>query len=505
MRIIPSDQKYLPAARRKLVMGGKMLNICETNKARTRTHIFRDSTSVVVSRCGVIRATLVVLLSCVCAIPRHAQAASTACDSARANIGSLQAKVAQDQEAIRRLGFSQQAANTQEWQNLSEEARVQLMSDAVGGLLAAAQKANSWAGSLGPPTANKAISRLRSAGINNDLLNQAIRQLGATPGKPAVAAEIKDFLNGISITKDSAMLAAAPMDREAKLTALSDVLSYFETNPTLALLAADLATTTSLIYYGYVQHKGSAVVDQLTNLSEADLRSLKRLSAQLTNDVKALNTLKLASANCAGDTLAANRPSSGEWIGTITYKRTQFGASACEPGQPRTEPDPAGNYTCKLDPVMGSCSSRLGSCFMVGWVPLEPMTYTGPVRVEVGRIGNPYNIRTYVTFLDNVARLQGAMAAHEPDYIVNLGKGSIADIGDSHDKCERRLVSSSCRLITNESVNQAGDRIYTEEQGSVQVTASTFRREVQTTRFATLRGAMTPVLIINEVISVQKP
>ena len=145
-------------------------------------------------------------------------------------------------------GFAKTVDDINEWQKLDQKARTAKMYDTLGLLLASAQSGSAVVGSLTPPQANTAISRLRAAGINSASLNRAIRKLAGTAGKPPVAEDINNFLIGLTVTKDASSLVDSPVTRESKLTALSAVLGYFEADPTLGLLAADLTFTTSSMY-----------------------------------------------------------------------------------------------------------------------------------------------------------------------------------------------------------------------------------------------------------------
>lgn len=236
-----------------------------------------------------------------------AQGPAGGCEGAQAQVRLLQANVGRDQRTIRSLGFEKTATDIEEWQKLTENAKAHLMSDAFDLLLASARKSISAAGSLSPPSASRAISRLRGAGINSGPLNQVIREIAGTPSKPIVTKDMIDFLDAVGKVKEGVSLAATANDQESRLEALSTVLGWFQTNPTLALLAADLTFTTSSIYNNAARRVGQDQIDQLTRLNERGLKSVKLLSEKLRTDVAKLNAAKqqsMKSCNTTADCLA---------------------------------------------------------------------------------------------------------------------------------------------------------------------------------------------------------
>jgi hypothetical protein len=245
----------------------------------------------------------------------QAQAPAGDCEGARAQISSLQSKIEVDKRAIRSLGFEQRSEDIEDWEKLSGEARAKFMSDTFDMLLASAQVGVKTAGTLNPPSANRAISRLRAAGINVQPLNDAIRKLAATPGKTPKAADINDFLDGISKGKDSISLANTGGDSQSRLEALSTVLGWFQTSPSIAVLAADLQFTTSSIYNNATRRVSQNQIEQLTRLNETNLKSLKRLSDQLRTDVGALNAAKQVATSCSENLAATTEQTfAGNWI-----------------------------------------------------------------------------------------------------------------------------------------------------------------------------------------------
>lgn len=241
----------------------------------------------------IMSAILVGIICFLTDLASSSQVATDECTDAKAEISRLGRKVTLDERAIRRLGFQQRAQDVEDWERLSDEAQGRLMSDVFDVLLASAQKGIKTVGSLSPPMANRAISRLRAAGINSPYLNEAIRRVAVVPGKPPKAQDIHNLLDKVGKTKDAVVLASHDAnDLESRLEALSTVLGWLQTNPTLALLAADFRFTTSSLYNNATRRLSVGQIEKLTSLNEQDLRALKVLSEQLRNDIQELKEAK---------------------------------------------------------------------------------------------------------------------------------------------------------------------------------------------------------------------
>jgi hypothetical protein len=198
----------------------------------------------------------------------------------------LQLKIERDKLAIRNLHAGGVADGVEEWTKLSEDAKAKLRSDTFNLLLVAVQPAIKAAGSLTPPQANRAISQLRAAGIDVAPLNASIRALAATGGKPAKAAAVNQLLDNLSQIKDT--YSVATTKDSVALEAMSVLLSWLlqDMNPTLSVLTADLQFTTSSIYNNAARRVSQHQIEQLSRLSETDLKALKTLSTQLQRDVE---------------------------------------------------------------------------------------------------------------------------------------------------------------------------------------------------------------------------
>lgn len=213
------------------------------------------------------------------------------CSAGTGDAASLQLRVKRDQAAIQSLGFQQKSEDIEAWTKLAGNARTKFMRDTFDMLLANTNAALDAGGSLNPPSANRLISDLRAANVDFEPLNNAIRSLASTPGKPATAKQWRDLIDAFQRAKDSPVVARSIVegDQQSRLEALSKALGWLERDPNFALLAADLQFTTSSAYNNFARRVSQDQIDKLTALSENDLEHLKSLSKQLETDVRAWN------------------------------------------------------------------------------------------------------------------------------------------------------------------------------------------------------------------------
>jgi hypothetical protein len=231
--------------------------------------------------------------------PAAGQTSANGCQVANNQVTALELQIERDQAAIRSLGFSQQASDIEQWMQLSEQARTKFMSTALDMLVANAIEGVKAGGSLNPPSANIAISKLRAVGIDSVTLNDAIRRVGSTPGKPPAAKDILFILNSLQKLKDSYEISKTKRsDLNSILEALSTVLGWVETDSQLGYMATDLQFTTSSVYNNLTRRVSLEQINKLTSLAEKDLQSLKLLSEQLRTDVRKQNAARASLAEC---------------------------------------------------------------------------------------------------------------------------------------------------------------------------------------------------------------
>ncbi|MEA2710536.1 MAG: hypothetical protein QOF78_3137 [Phycisphaerales bacterium] len=207
-------------------------------------------------------------------------------------ITALDAAVKKDVLNIRALNFDAREEQFDEWADLAAEARSDLNKQTLDALISTgmsgAQAGAGIAASTNPWNANKMIARLQAAGADNPHLIEAIRAVGATRGKPEAVKAANDFLDAISKAKDangireSALSAKTPIEqRNAGLEAIATVLSWGLEDPKLSLLVTELQLTTAAVYNNAARHVAVARVEQLTKLTEDDLKRLKLLIKRL--------------------------------------------------------------------------------------------------------------------------------------------------------------------------------------------------------------------------------
>ena len=207
---------------------------------------------------------------------------------------SAQRRVAADQAAIQALGFQSDARQFAEWEGLGEQKRAEFENIALGALfdnsLNAAQDKIDAAKSLNPYNVNTTIKNLRAAGINSEALFDSLRKIAALKGKPQVAPYIHTFLEGIKAEKEAAdaQRDVARDPANAKLRVLLGALKVAQGNPELGLVVTGAEFGLNLGYAYYLDKK----IDQLTALTDDQLRRLNSLSTRLKRDVARQNQAK---------------------------------------------------------------------------------------------------------------------------------------------------------------------------------------------------------------------
>ena len=215
----------------------------------------------------------------------------------RKHIDELSAQIAGDLEAIKRLKLDKRAEEFEEWAKLSKDARADLENQALDALitvsLSGVQAGAKIVASHNPWLANEMIGHLRTLGVNDPFLLEAIKKVGATKGKPAMAKAVNEWLDAIgkardvySIAKDGAKAGDLTEKKNAALGALATVLSWGVEDPKLSLLVTEIQVATAALYNNVTQRVVSSRVEQLLHLADEELKSLKRLQGRLTEHMK---------------------------------------------------------------------------------------------------------------------------------------------------------------------------------------------------------------------------
>ncbi len=219
-------------------------------------------------------------------------------------IHELKARIARDQEAIRRLGLKSRAEDFEEWEKLSDEARSQFEEQALASmadlLFGAASDANKavigTAGALNTFSSRKLISRLRAKGISNERLFRCIREIGAAKGKPARAKAAKDLIEVVEKEGDLFNIAQEingnPGDVRTAAEAATALLSWGLEGPLAGVFASDVQFMYASLYNNAARRVSADSIERLTTMTEQQLRDLNDLTRVLKRHVKELQAAR---------------------------------------------------------------------------------------------------------------------------------------------------------------------------------------------------------------------
>ena len=219
-------------------------------------------------------------------------------------IHDLKARIARDQEAIRRLGLKSRAEDFEEWERLSDEARREFEEQALASLadllFGAASDANkaviTGAGALNTFSSRKLISRLQQKGISNERLFKSIREIGAAKGKPARAKAAKDLIEIVEKEGDLLNIAQEingnPGDVRTAAEAATVLLSWGLEGPLAGVFASDVQFMYASLYNNAARRVSEDSIERLTTMTERQLRDLNELTRVLKRHVKELQAAR---------------------------------------------------------------------------------------------------------------------------------------------------------------------------------------------------------------------
>jgi len=223
-------------------------------------------------------------------------------EEAQSKVRNLKEQVEQDQRAIQNLGLRRRAEDFEAWMALSEEAKEAFETETLDALMTTTllnvQAGTKKVGSLSPPKANSYISRLRSKGVDEPYLFDAIRGLSRVQGRPQLARRVNIFLDQMSKAKDSYSMAKgisqeSLTDYSAKLEALGTVLGWAVEDPGLTFLVAEIRWTSASLYNNLTRRVAKDQIETMTNLTEEQLKALKRLTEVLRGHVQQLGAARM--------------------------------------------------------------------------------------------------------------------------------------------------------------------------------------------------------------------
>lgn len=210
-----------------------------------------------------------------------------------AKLREVDARVADTQAEIGRLGFTKRGDDYLAWLDLAADAKAELDEQTLDLVVDKALEAGvdgiteKLAG-FSRGKADKLIKKLKQAGVDSDAVRKALKKLARVKGRRKKVAAAKVVYDELKEAWDtaSALLDAATLAELAKV-----VLGTLVKDPRLQLLVDEVEWTTAAIY-GYAA--GTIAEDQiaiLTSLEERDLLALKSLTELLERQVKEFKAL----------------------------------------------------------------------------------------------------------------------------------------------------------------------------------------------------------------------
>ena len=237
-------------------------------------------------------------------------------DALESQIAAQQGRIDDLKNQIKRIGFDKRADDFKAWDDLAEKSKnefhqktLDLVMDqvkqgaedqAMKGLQkglgkALDSKAVARLKSLNPFNDDKLINELRKKGFSNKTLEDAIKGIANTKGKPKMLADAKDAVSHLDEYKDGwdklkeAKEAVAKFATGNKLEASKATLELFVNDPTLKLLISDVEFASASLYNNAVQNVAANEVERLTDMNEDGLLTLKRLQCSMEKAVKTKN------------------------------------------------------------------------------------------------------------------------------------------------------------------------------------------------------------------------
>lgn len=226
-----------------------------------------------------------------------------------AQIAALRAVIQSDQQAIRSLRIGKNVSQFDDWIYLSQYAAAErdrqvkeALRDAANTVVnsaanAALGKLIDGVGSLNPPLFYRLRTQLRGAGIVSEPIENLLKQIAFTPGKPEKARQAKELIGLLKKERSIWNLSDMTMDGDsAKWKAGSTILGLFVKDPKLALIGKLTLQEVRIVFHTVNANIDRRValyqIEQLSALADSQLLSLKALSNQLSGDVSKLRAAK---------------------------------------------------------------------------------------------------------------------------------------------------------------------------------------------------------------------
>lgn len=219
--------------------------------------------------------------------------------------GKLRAAIAADEMAIRALGLSNRAEEFAEWEKLTGDVQADLEKETLGILLRLAVDEQSALVSKGVPAiaaldargAARIIKILQEAGANDPYLAEAISALVKLSTKVSTAEEKLKAANML-VTANQGLVASVKagtvMNSADTLKAGTEAIletAALAHSPQIRLLVGSAELTAELAFTIGQQQIVESRVEEMTKLTEDQLKQLQVLTERLKAHVRELNGL----------------------------------------------------------------------------------------------------------------------------------------------------------------------------------------------------------------------
>jgi hypothetical protein len=212
----------------------------------------------------------------------------------RSEIDRSRARIKDDQKNFQRLGLATVSDAFDTWETLADDRRRDLEKGTILSALTLGLQAIKLAslpiGGFTPPQANSLIARLRAKGITEPFLEEGIRKVAMTSGKPETAKNVRDLADTIdhAVTRGGALVSLS----NGQLEALATLPAVFLKSPDAIAAEALGETVVNFVFaekaFGVIAPDLNGVLD----LPDRELANVQRLSASIRTGVDHLNDAK---------------------------------------------------------------------------------------------------------------------------------------------------------------------------------------------------------------------
>ena len=226
---------------------------------------------------------------------------SSSVNALEARIRELIALIDQDKEQIKRLGFDSRAQDLEEWTRVAKEGKAliedKVFKESISVVFGACQlalksRASTSIKSLNPWNDDKLIKQIRSVGIDEPFLEEAIRKVASVNGKPEMLEALKECTKRLEQTWVIYGIGNELVKKPGKLEPIAQAIVSIlkmvsQINPIAGLLLDDLTLLGPAMYF-----TSKANIERFTALNEQQLDILKGISDRLKAHMQGLKAAK---------------------------------------------------------------------------------------------------------------------------------------------------------------------------------------------------------------------